>query len=123
MDVLPVDWKIGEHARIPIVKLKKGQELKLKAIAKKGIAKEHAKWGPCSVATFQFDPDIQINPIVMSELDYAQRKDWYGAALSYSLLLLAARRESSGCLLCSWAGALTARLQGGQLPDARLSDG
>ena len=37
---------------IAIVKMGPGQRLKLKAIARMGIAKEHAKWSPVAVATY-----------------------------------------------------------------------
>jgi len=64
---------------ILIVKMGKNQELKVRATAKKGIGKEHAKWIPSSVATFQYDPDVRLN-----ETDVAKLTDEQKAAFAKS---------------------------------------
>lgn len=59
----------GSSGGIKIVTLGKGQRLKLLAQAVKGIGKEHAKFNPTCVATYQFEPVIEINTAKLDELD------------------------------------------------------
>lgn len=58
---------------IAIVKMGPGQKLKLKAIARMGIAKEHAKWCPVAVATYRFWPVININEEQCATLTMEQK--------------------------------------------------
>ena len=50
-----------EKIGIPIVKLAKNQEIKLRFEVQKGIGKMHAKWSPVCLATFTPDPEIKID--------------------------------------------------------------
>jgi DNA-directed RNA polymerase subunit D len=53
-DVMPVSDKI------PIIKLAKGQKLKLEAYARLGKGKVHAKWQPVSVCAYKYFPRIEV---------------------------------------------------------------
>ncbi|KAK3344148.1 DNA-directed RNA polymerase [Lasiosphaeria hispida] len=48
-----------------IMKLRPGQEIKLQCIAKKGIAKEHAKWAAPSAIGFEYDPHNKLHHLDM----------------------------------------------------------
>lgn len=68
----------GTHEDRPvvIVKMRRGQELRLKAIARKGIGKDHAKWIPVATAVFQYMPDITINHAAMDDLTEDEKVEW-----------------------------------------------
>jgi DNA-directed RNA polymerase subunit D len=46
--------------QIPIIKLAKGQKLRLEAYARLGKGKNHAKWQPVSMCAYKYFPKIEI---------------------------------------------------------------
>eukprot|EP00955_Chlamydomonas_euryale_P059215 357308-Chlamydomonas_euryale.AAC.8 len=93
---------------IVIVKMRKNQELKLRAIARKGIGKDHAKWIPVATAVFQYMPVIQINDALMDELTETEKEEWCKSdpseTFKYNALTRRVRREA-WIRTCAQAGA------------------
>lgn len=93
LEVLDTDLQpVGQHGVVPvslvrgltdkpitILKLGKGQELKLRATARKGIGKDHAKWIPVATTMFQYAADININQTLMDELTEEQKQEFVNA--------------------------------------------
>lgn len=70
-DVKPIDHSSDNG--ILIVKLKQGEALKLNAVVRKGIGKEHNKWAPGQII-FKYEPDIMINEEEMELLSENEKE-------------------------------------------------
>jgi len=69
-----MDWNEFQHCKgIPIVKLKKNQQLKCKMVARAGCGKAHAKYNPTATVVFSCEPDVRINHNVERQLNMEQK--------------------------------------------------
>lgn len=86
-DFVPVDNNSSNDNGAVIVKINKGQELKVTCIGKKGVGKMHSKWCPVAVCTFHYIPDIKLNPELMNDMKDKEKRDFVDSCPSkvYSL--------------------------------------
>ncbi|KAL9622329.1 MAG: hypothetical protein Q9160_003340 [Pyrenula sp. 1 TL-2023] len=70
-DLVPIGMRPNQWVGVPVIKdsegngplilkLRRGQEINMICTAKKGIAKEHAKWAPTAAVGFEYDPKNQL---------------------------------------------------------------
>ncbi|XP_038993302.1 DNA-directed RNA polymerases II, IV and V subunit 3-like, partial [Hibiscus syriacus] len=59
-----------------IVKLRRGQGLRLGAITRKRIRKDHVKWSPAATTTFIYKPEIHINEYMMDTLMLEEKQSF-----------------------------------------------
>lgn len=61
---------------VKILMLAPGQEIKLRAIARKGVGKDHAKWMPVATVAMARVPEIKLNVALMTSLTDAQKREF-----------------------------------------------
>ncbi|KAK0706410.1 DNA-directed RNA polymerase [Lasiosphaeria miniovina] len=85
-DLVPAGDRLNDHIGTPVItdadgqgplilKLRPGQEIKLTCIAKKGIAKEHAKWAPSAAIGYEYDPHNKFHHLDMW-YEEDPKKEW-----------------------------------------------
>ena len=62
------------EAGIALVKVGKGQRLKVVCHAIKGIAKEHAKWSPVATVAMKYDPVVKLDEEILDDYTMEQKQ-------------------------------------------------
>lgn len=89
---------IADEMGILIARLSCGQKLRMRALARKGIAKDHAKWSPmCTVSYRIMPPAVELNLDIINDLLSLQAKKELVAA-SQGLVRLHETAGSTGIL-------------------------
>ena len=69
-----MDYNEFAHNKgIPIVKLKKNQQIKARCVARAHVGKAHAKYNPTATVVFTYEPDVKINPNEERKLTMEQK--------------------------------------------------
>jgi|LauGreSBDMM110SN_4_FD.fasta_scaffold100152_1 DNA-directed RNA polymerase II subunit RPB3 len=59
---------------IVIMKIGRGQSLKIECVAVKGIGKEHAKWNPVSTVALKYDPIVKLTDDILDQYTEEQKQ-------------------------------------------------
>lgn len=96
-DIKSTDPKVNVvDGKIPIVKLKKGQKVKLEMTAVVGVGKEHSKWQPAIVA-YSHVPVINVTKEVQNAQQVVEACPTHVLEVKARKVVLA---DPFGCILC-----------------------
>jgi len=91
----------ANDAGIVIAQLGKGQTLKLRALATKGVGKQHARHIPVCVATFHYELDIKLNEDMFEVLSPELKERFVELCQPGVFVYDKARREVSNSAVCA----------------------
>ena len=77
-EIKPVVYKNREGEEedpLLLLKLRKGQEIDIQMVARKGRGKEHAKWSPVATVAMAPIPKVTVNPDKLVELSGKEKEE------------------------------------------------
>lgn len=107
---------------VRIVTIRKGQQLKVRCVAKLGTGKEHAKWNPTCTVAMQQEPDIRLNHSRLGELKEEEKEKFVECCPVKVYEYNEAKQEVSvddkfKCFMCEECTKMSKELKGDN-PDA-----